>query len=63
MRNESALNIWPLMTFAALAPVFATALEVNSNRFSFSSAMPQCKRQNDTSDADRISERRSMIDS
>jgi hypothetical protein len=58
------------LLLAALQDVRANLLEspaqvseVNSNRFSFSSAMPQCRRPNDTSDADKTSERRSMIDS
>jgi hypothetical protein len=56
-----ALIIWHRTTFVAVAHVSAMALEVNSNRFSFSSDTHRCKRQNAISDASRSSERRSMI--
>jgi hypothetical protein len=62
MLSESALTTWHLTIFVALALASTITLEVNSNKFSFCSVTRPCKRPNGTSDADRTSEKRSMID-
>src|ERR1700722_1441221 len=63
MPSESALIIWHLTIFDALALGFAIRREANLSRFSFSSVMRRCKRPNGTSDAGRTSEKRSMTGS
>lgn len=63
MPNGSALTISRRMISVVPVPASAMAQEANSSKFSFFSVTRPCKRRNSTSDAGRISKKRSMTDS